>query len=695
MDDINRNLSRLQLFPDYDTTPMSLEDINEMTTTKALMHAEAVLKEIICTLKKNITDIKLLNDKIRELVEISINGENAFKKYQEIIEWVNNNKSILDLNNNVIYNQNELKKLSKQNLKNTLNIGTTIFTYNYDDVSKSIDKLKNCGINTLRIGCYWWNVEQQKGIYNFSDVKKIVELLYNNNFNIIINYANMNELYATPEDDISNLGNYRNKTSFKTNEQIRAYEKSLLELAKHLYTNGFTGLSYEVFNEPNNKGLNPFDYCKINNYLYTSLKEIDKNIKVYSMITEGVWSNWQKTAIDNGILDYTDGIAVHPYSLTTPEDIFKQINTLQQYIDLKTSKYIPVIIGEVGWNSNPNDTTSYHRASDQKRGEFYKRVILLSLSKNINDIIFFQAFDKMDNTDKKTPWYGIIKSNTLEETETYRALKDITDLFKEYSFNSNVELTNDYSIIEIEKDKERKYIGWTFNHDKKFYSNIFEQSINFTTNPNFINVNKTINSLYPRYQTLNKTILNCFKNFDFANPIKYLGLMSPTSPYSYSLDMHDNKMIKSGYCQYMGNIKNKPTSNTNDFGIILSFQTQSYCAHIVYSFLENNIYYERYNGTNWSGYSLLNKYEDNYQTIEQPQYTIIKEGKKVTLCLNGPTVSTISTINNFLPKKSYITNVYNATKNKIVVLTVSPTNITVGGGSDSTDGIIGQLTWII
>ena len=85
MDDINRNLSRLQLFPDYDTTPMSLEDINEMTTTKALMHCEAVLKELIklCNLNTEVTN-KLIKD-WNELIKSTEEGKNILQKLENII----------------------------------------------------------------------------------------------------------------------------------------------------------------------------------------------------------------------------------------------------------------------------------------------------------------------------------------------------------------------------------------------------------------------------------------------------------------------------------------------------------------------------------------------------------------------------------------------------------------------------------
>ena len=89
MEDINRNLSRLQLFPDYDTTPMSLEDINEMTTTKALMHCEAVLNELIKVCNLNTEDTNKIKEEWNELIKSSEDGKNVLKQLEFIINNYN------------------------------------------------------------------------------------------------------------------------------------------------------------------------------------------------------------------------------------------------------------------------------------------------------------------------------------------------------------------------------------------------------------------------------------------------------------------------------------------------------------------------------------------------------------------------------------------------------------------------------
>ena len=89
MEDINRNLSRLQLFPDYDTTPMSLEDINEMTTTKALMHCEAVLKELIKVCNLNTEDTNKIKEEWNELITASEDEKNVRKQLEYLINNYN------------------------------------------------------------------------------------------------------------------------------------------------------------------------------------------------------------------------------------------------------------------------------------------------------------------------------------------------------------------------------------------------------------------------------------------------------------------------------------------------------------------------------------------------------------------------------------------------------------------------------
>lgn len=113
MDDINRNLSRLQLFPDYDTTPMSLEDINEMTTTKALMHCEAVLKELIKVCNLNSEKVKEIYAQWNELIKSSENGKNVLQQLEYLINTYN-----LDIaSEEEIYKLFDLEKPTTDNSK--------------------------------------------------------------------------------------------------------------------------------------------------------------------------------------------------------------------------------------------------------------------------------------------------------------------------------------------------------------------------------------------------------------------------------------------------------------------------------------------------------------------------------------------------------------------------------------------------
>ena len=118
MVDINRSLSRLQLFPDYDTTPMSLEDINEMTTTKALMHCEAVLTELIALCNLNTEDTNKLIKEWNDIVSKTNDGK---KVIDELIELINTagiyECSIEDVDNMFVNDTENSNLATKQDIE--------------------------------------------------------------------------------------------------------------------------------------------------------------------------------------------------------------------------------------------------------------------------------------------------------------------------------------------------------------------------------------------------------------------------------------------------------------------------------------------------------------------------------------------------------------------------------------------------
>lgn len=149
MDDINRHLARLQLFPDYDTTPMSLEDINEMTTTKALMHCEAVLKYIIELVNTYEEDVHNNNDTVAKLKadcekyinEIQEGNKTTKEILDDILKWTNEHKDILSITQNI--NELNNNKADRSEIANGL---TAKGSCNYANLPK----------NNNKVGDYWY-----------------------------------------------------------------------------------------------------------------------------------------------------------------------------------------------------------------------------------------------------------------------------------------------------------------------------------------------------------------------------------------------------------------------------------------------------------------------------------------------------------------------------------------------------------
>lgn len=217
------------------------------------------------------------------------------------------------------------------------------------------------GFDSFRQDLAWNDIEVVKGQYSIPGKMEINDLLidqakkYNIHPLVILDYGNKNYNaggYPTSEQDI----------------------KAFAEYAKWVATR-YKGkvLYYEIWNEwtvgtgMKGKGdIPPSDiYLKLVKETSFAIKSVDASAKVLagSMnpispkgrrlgISDTVWFN---QLIDGGILNYIDGISIHPYSflnadksLRNPESNIKKIDDFYNSIKHKNPKAIPIYITEIG-----------------------------------------------------------------------------------------------------------------------------------------------------------------------------------------------------------------------------------------------------------------------------------------------------------------------------------------------------------
>lgn len=640
--------------------------------------------------KDLITSLEVMQDAVVEMGKIS-------KETEELI--ANSGAASKEEINKVNTQLAEMANVLPSQNQNVTKLGISMHPFNFEDLNNTILQWKNSGFKYVRFDAYWWQVERSKGIYEFLETKKMAELITSNGLTPIIVVCHNNEIYATSDDnlDINNpteVGIYRGGTSPKTPEQQEAYVNMFISLVQYMKDNNCTGLHYEFFNEANNKSFDATSYTKMAQAIYTRIKSIDNECKLINLVTEGVFITWNKTCIDNGIIEYSDYISVHPYTTNTPESISSQYNQLKNYMIMSSNKNVPIFLGEIGWSSVPNPDGRPGQTpfvvDEITKAKFSLRSLLLSYIYDLKGTIFYQGFDKREDTTDWKQWFGLINNRDYTTSYTFDKIQELYNTLKNYSLSKVIEKTNDVYILQfVNHDySDSIIIGWA-THDMNYYSSILETNFVLNDTPKVFDINVK-NRCFPNNDTIRKIINeNIVFNEEIKNPLTYLGNIQSNG------DLHSNDTLKNGYFTYSGKPRNSPSNKDNDYGILVSISANGYTSHYVYSFLDESIYYERHTGE-WRGYSKLVK--NDKKIINGNGFNVVSFNGINTLTLIGASTSRLNTITN-LPNTIFRSLIYNKTKQTNVLISVNSTGFTIiepsswSFGSDS-DELYGQVTWL-
>lgn len=182
------------------------------------------------------------------------------------------------------------------------------------EIDKELDMMQSIGVENIRIGLYWAEIEPLKGRYNWS------------NADYIVNQANARGMGV-----LATI----NETPAWAGTPIGAGTPSTTDFSKYVTTvaNRYKGKisAYEIWNEPNAKffmtPVSPANYTELLKAGYTAIKGVDQSITVIG----GVLGSGRTLTDDNGEVQtmnpveylagmydagahgYFDAISFHPY----------------------------------------------------------------------------------------------------------------------------------------------------------------------------------------------------------------------------------------------------------------------------------------------------------------------------------------------------------------------------------------------
>lgn len=318
---------------------------------------------------------------------------------------------------------------------------------------EKIQRLKECGISWIREDMDWQKTEKEKGKLSIAqeDELEILQLLSKNIQPLLI-LAYGNKFYDAGSYPVSP-------------KAVDAFTRFAVFTAKH-----FKGKvhAYEVWNEWNwgcgmrekdGKGTSK-DYVALLKKTYPLLKKIDPTLLVLGggMADSKDSISWLKKACDLGMLDYCDGLSIHPYCFADPvesrmpEKYFVQkceniLKTLKQY-----NRDIPIYITEVGW---PTFNHKYGTSISNQANYLARTFLLGAMFPQVKGIWWYDLMDDGLDPQDKEHHFGVVYHD-LTPKAAFFALQDIAAFLKEHRFVERISVDNDSVYILLFKTNQNQ-----------------------------------------------------------------------------------------------------------------------------------------------------------------------------------------------------------------------------------------------
>jgi hypothetical protein len=243
-------------------------------------------------------------------------------------------------------------------------------------------------------------------------------------------------------------------------ESIAAFGKWAAASAKHFRNKH---IIWEIFNEPNGFFWKPkpdaAQYTALALATAKAIRAAEKKATIIGPATAGMPLDFIETFLRSGILEYIDGVSVHPYREGPPETAggeYKKVRSLiERYTPPGKKTKVPIISGEWGYPSRTGGVSMETQACYAARQQLFNLLEGIPLS------IWYDW--KNDGTDPKEGEHNFgTVFHDLKIKPAYDAFKTLARELDGYRIERRLpmERSDDFVLVLLKKGK-RKIASWT------------------------------------------------------------------------------------------------------------------------------------------------------------------------------------------------------------------------------------------
>jgi hypothetical protein len=332
-----------------------------------------------------------------------------------------------------------------------LGVGTHIGS---NDLDMNVQKTAEMGLNAIRDDLCWAGVETSLGSLIMPDkMVRYTQKLADSNVSplIILDYGNQFYDQGGKPASAEGIAAYVNYARFSVNSL-----KTTTKL-------------FEIWNEwdlssgPNS----PEAYFKLVQSAAPAIKAANSEAVVLAgaATTAAMRSGWVDKLVQSGVMDYVDGISIHPYvhceGDSRPET---WVNFLQGFSDnlqrINSGREVPLYITEMGWSSDTGTCGN----SPELVGKYVARAMLLARTvPSLRGLWWYDLKNDGQNPAEGEHNFGLLNFDYTAKP-AFNAIKDTATLIRDGRRFVRLASQSDLVIEQIDdKSGQKTFAIWTAN----------------------------------------------------------------------------------------------------------------------------------------------------------------------------------------------------------------------------------------
>jgi hypothetical protein len=316
-----------------------------------------------------------------------------------------------------------------------------------------MEMLVAAGFKIVRTDIIWNQSELKKGEYDFSRWDELFELYKKHGLRAMAALLYTNPLYD-------------NDLSPHSDEAVAAFAKWAAATATHFKGRG---VIWEIYNEPNNVFWRPQPdvnaYIKLALATSKAIKGVSSDEMVVGPALSGTDGAWLEPCYQAGLLEWWDGVTVHPYGNEPPEMREPHYRGVRNLIDRyrPKGKDIPIFSGEWGYSSAT--------FSPEQQGKLLARQWLSNLWLNVPVSIWYDWRDDGPDPSNAENRFGVVENEYHKDRDppltpkpAYLAAKTLTAQLNGFTFAKRLEMASKEDFVLLfTRDAEVRAVAWTIS----------------------------------------------------------------------------------------------------------------------------------------------------------------------------------------------------------------------------------------